>query len=148
MIRLSLSPKQITILRVVASWAKWLIAIWLIVQLSIYANDVYTRMSGIADCKWYPVKDRYEEPKPPPPYSGRYCYIAKDTILLQLFDAEGRQLLAERMYFFLDGASLFWNTDREGHAISLIYDTSSDASDGGKIIVPPTLLDRLRAKLP
>ncbi|MBO9647239.1 MAG: hypothetical protein J7605_01915 [Variovorax sp.] len=129
---------------VVASWAKWLIAIALIIQLGIYANDVHTRMSGIPDCTWYPVKSRFQEPKPPHPYSGRYCYIAKDTILLQLFDAEGQQLLVERMYFSLDGANLFWNIDREGHAISLIYDTY----EGGRIHVPPTLLDRLRAKLP
>ncbi|MBO9647240.1 MAG: hypothetical protein J7605_01920 [Variovorax sp.] len=128
----------------VASWAKWLIAIALIIQLGIYANDVHTRMSAIDSCKWYPVKDRFEEPRPPHPYSGRYCYVAKHTVLLQLLDAEGG-LFAERMYFNLDGGVFVWSTNREGRAVALFYDSDSD---DGKINVPPRLLDRLRAKLP
>ncbi|MBO9647238.1 MAG: hypothetical protein J7605_01910 [Variovorax sp.] len=131
-------------MRVVATWAKWLIAIALIIQLGIYANDVHTRMSAIDSCEWYPVKDRFERPKPPHPYSGRYCYVAQHTVLLQLFDAEGR-LFAERMYFHLDGGVFVWRTNLEERVVSLFYDSDSD---GGEILVPPTLLDRLRAKLP
>ena len=125
---------------------KWLIVFAAVIQLCIYANDVHTRMIKGSTCQWHPVKDRFALPDdPPPPYSARYCYVEKYTILLQLFDADDRHLLAERMYRYLDAGSFFWDTDEQGRAKSLIYDTSDD---GGEIAVPPTLLDRLRAKLP
>lgn len=72
------------------------------------------------------------------PYLARYCYLSKDTVLLRLYGANGEQLLAERMFFELDFLRLYWRSD------TLNYDTET----GGSIPLPPTILDRFRAKLP
>ncbi|MFM0731562.1 hypothetical protein PQQ52_13850 [Paraburkholderia sediminicola] len=74
-------------------------------------------------------------------YTASYSYLWNDKILLRLYDAQSRKLLAERTYFNLDTANLVW-TDH-----SLIYDTSANG-DAGEISLPPSLLDNLRAKLP
>ena len=73
------------------------------------------------------------------PYVARYCYLTKDTVLLRLYAANADQVLAERMFFHLDRPTFYWEPDEFGYATS---------PDGGVISLPPTLLDRLRARLP
>ena len=64
---------------------------------------------------------------------------SKDTVLLKLYAANAGQVLAERMFFHLDRPTFYWEPDEFGYATS---------PDGGVISLPPTLLDRLRARLP
>jgi hypothetical protein len=98
-----------------------------------YAFDVHKRQTRGATCVWKAVPNPDNSP-----YQARYCYLTKDTGLLRLYDVKGKQLLAERMYFNLDLPRLYWSPD------ALSYDTST----GESIPLPPTLLDRLRARLP
>lgn len=79
-------------------WIKWLVVFAAIIQLGNYANDVHTRAIHVPSCQWEPVENPYDPPNARPPYSGRYCDLVRGTILLQLHDASGQQLLAERMY--------------------------------------------------
>ncbi len=65
--------------------------------------------------------------------------MTKDTILFRLYDATAQQLLAERTYFQLDGPLIGWAPDR------IWYDTYPDDM---YVSLPPTWMDRLRAKLP
>ncbi|MCX4174426.1 MULTISPECIES: hypothetical protein [Paraburkholderia] len=74
-------------------------------------------------------------------YTASYSYLWNNKILLRLYDAKSKKLLAERTHFNLDAPNLAW-TDH-----SLIYDTSADGDDG-EISLPPSLLDTLLAKLP
>jgi len=114
-------------------WAIWLITFTGVVYVCGYAFDVHKRQTRGVACVWEAV------PSPDnSPYQARYCYLTKDTALLRLYDVKGKQLLAERMYFNLDLPRLYWSTD------ALLYDTST----GDSIPLPPTLLDRLCAKLP
>lgn len=130
---LQISKKSVCVLRILARIATWLAASGLCIYLIGYAFDVHKRQTRVAACIWEPV------PNPDNmPYEARYCYLTKDTGLLRLYDGEGRQLLAERMYLNLDVPRLYWSPD------ALSYDTST----GESIQLPPTWLDRLRVLLP
>ncbi len=111
----------------------WLVALGIVVLLLDYSLDVSKRMSRGPACQWNIVPNPGNEP-----YVARYCHLTKDTVVLRLYDAKEEQLLAERMYFEQNIASVFWTHD------ALIYTTRTD----DVISLPPTLLDRLRAKLP
>lgn len=111
----------------------WTAALGLLAYLCGYALDVNKRMTRAPGCQWNVA------PNPDAmPYLARYCYLSKDTVLLRLYGANGEQLLAERMFFELDFVRLYWRSD------TLNYDTET----GGSIPLPPTTLDRFRAKLP
>jgi hypothetical protein len=71
-------------------------------------------------------------------YTARYAFIRRDKILLRLYRTDDSRVLAERT-FTEHGVGLVWADD------ALIYDTSEDP---GMIMLPPTRLDWLLAKLP
>lgn len=112
---------------------RWAAAFAAFLYLSGYAFDVNKRITRKATCQWIDVSNPDDMP-----YTARYCHLTKDTGLLQLYDVKGQRLLAERMYSNLDLPRLYWGPD------ALNYDTST----GESIALPPTLLDKLRAKLP
>jgi hypothetical protein len=144
----ALSGSGARVARVLYRWLKRLVLAATFVQLCIYAYDVHTRWTKHDTCDWSPVKDRYREPHPRPPYVARYCYVGRDEVWLQVYDASGRDLLAERMYFDPDKGSFFWYTDPRGGPNYLMYQSSSSDSGYGEIAIPPTRLDRLLAALP
>ncbi|WP_219210663.1 hypothetical protein [Variovorax boronicumulans] len=65
--------------------------------------------------------------------------MTNDTVWIQLHDADGQKMLADRTYFQLGTPNVGWAQDR------IWYDTYPEDA---YIALPPTLLDRLRAKLP
>jgi hypothetical protein len=73
-------------------------------------------------------------------YVAEYAYLPRGRILLRVYRTADMSLLAERTYSYPDAARLTWTAD------SLIYDTAMDA--GGELDLPPTLYDRLMARLP
>jgi hypothetical protein len=85
-------------------------------------------------------KDRNSEYSADGHYLARYCYF-KDTIVLRLYDKDGTQLLAERTYRDPSGVpvELYW---KKG---ALLYPEEHDL---GTIRLPPSLYDRILAKLP
>lgn len=74
-------------------------------------------------------------------YTARYAYISRDRIFLRVYRTSDMALLAERTYEYPDAAKLIWTKD------SLIYDTAGEGDDG-KVHLPPTVVDRLLAKVP
>lgn len=137
--RLSISPRAARLGRMFTHWAEWAIVFAAIIQLCIYANDVHTRRTQVPSCKWNQLMNPYSAP-----YAGRFCHFSNDMVLLQLYDASSQDLLAERMYPYPDSARFFWRLDSQRRPYALGYDTYT----GDAISLPPTLLDRLRAKLP
>ncbi|WP_019450117.1 hypothetical protein [Cupriavidus sp. BIS7] len=74
-------------------------------------------------------------------YIGEHCYLAlRDSSLFRLYDAKSGEKLAERNFTEIDIPRIIWSDDR------VIYDLG--ASPSGYISLPPTWLDRVRAKLP
>jgi hypothetical protein len=115
-------------------WTIWLITFTGVVYVCGYAFDVRTRLTRLERCQWTLVSSPDARP-----YIARYCLLDKETALLRLYDAKGQRVLAERMFFELDRPNFYWKDDALGY---------STPPDGGVISLPPTVLDRLRAKLP
>jgi hypothetical protein len=111
----------------------WISALSGVVLLLDYSLDVSKRQSRGGDCVW----DLVEKEKNFP-YVARYCYLTKNTAMLRLYDDKEEVLLAERMFFEMDYVMLNWTGDK------LIYSNS----EFDFISLPPTWIDRLRAKLP
>jgi hypothetical protein len=111
----------------------WIGTLSLVVLLLDYSLDVSKRLSLEPTCIW----DAVDTPKKLP-YVVRYCHLTKDTVVLRIYDAKEKELLAERMYFEQDMARIYWVPR------GLLYDSSMS----GVIPLPPTFIDRLRAKLP
>lgn len=99
-----------------------------------YMLDVRIRQVNVPNCRWNLVPKTSDVP-----YLAYFCYVARDTVLLRLYDISNQHLLAERMFFNLDRPNFYWENDAFG------YDT---APDGGVVTLPPTVLDRLLARLP
>ncbi|MEN7530123.1 hypothetical protein [Cupriavidus sp. DL-D2] len=77
------------------------------------------------------------KPGVPPKYIGDICFVGRSNLdyLFRLYDAQTRELLVERHYRSTEieliwGEDFVWYSDDEG------------------VRLPPTWLDRLRAKLP
>jgi hypothetical protein len=135
--------------RLLYRWIKRLIVAAIFIQFCIYANDVHTRWTKNDTCDWSPVKGRFLEPDPSPPYVVRYCYVGNDQIWLQLYDASGRTLLAERMYYDTEKGSFFWSTKpNDGGVESLMYTATYSDSNYREVAIPPTIIDRFLAALP
>lgn len=85
-------------------------------------------------------KDRSSEWSVDGVYAARYCYF-KDTIVLRLYDRRGQRLVAERTYRDTSGdpVRIYWEKS------VLLY---AEDYDFGRINLPPSLYDRLLAKLP
>lgn len=113
--------------------AIWLAALVAFVYLCIYMNDAHTRATRTLGCRWNDVPNPNNAP-----YSARFCYLTKEEILLRVHDGVGRRI-AERHYAYSDFARFYWEPNGLGYV--------SDER-GTFIELPPTLLDRLRAKLP
>lgn len=112
----------------------WLTIVIAALYLWGYAFDVHKRTTREPACQWIEVPNRDAMP-----YAARWCKLTKDTVLLRLYAANADQVLAERMFFHLDRPTFCWEAGEFGYATS---------PDGGVISLPPTLLDRVRARLP
>lgn len=114
-------------------WLAWIFAVVAVISLCSYLIDADYRISKTEECKWNPVENPNDLP-----YTARFCYLDTKTVLLRLYDLAGEELLAERYYWCTDLARIYW------YEKGLGYDTST----GDAISIPPTLLDRIRARLP
>lgn len=114
--------------------AAWIALGFAIVRLPVYLIDARKRTTRAPACQWSTVPDAGNAP-----YTARWCMLTKDTALIQLYDADGRHLIADRTYFQLGTPNVGWAHDR------IWYDTYPEDA---YIALPPSLLDRLRAKFP
>lgn len=110
-----------------------LIAILMLVSSGRYLIDARLRHAAVPSCEWHSV------PKPATvSYRARYCWLSKEALLLRLYD-EDDQLVAERAYRHFDLPRFFWNAQ----GLRYVPDEGEDL-----IEIPPTFLDRLRARFP
>ncbi len=96
-----------------------------------YCYDALNR-SGARECRRETVEN----------YIGETCYLPNEWgVVFRLYDARSGELLAERSYVDPEVPRLLWI----GNDVQ--YDFN--AKDGeGFVTLPPTWLDKLRAKLP
>lgn len=115
-------------------FAGWLSGAILIMYALGYAMDARTRMT---ECIW----ERSFSNEDGGLYTAEYCNLKLDKVLLRVYRTSDSTLLAERTYRYLDAPKVTWTKDR------LVFDTYENG-DGGSVPLPPTLLDRTRARLP
>ncbi|AOY90473.1 hypothetical protein BKK79_00485 [Cupriavidus sp. USMAA2-4] len=73
-------------------------------------------------------------------YIGEHCYMAfRDSSLFRLYDAKTGEKIAERMFMEIAEPRIAWGDD-------IVY--YSPGEDKDYVPLPPTWIDRLRAKLP
>lgn len=125
---------MIRVMQVVLRGTYWLAALFSTVVLCIYLRDAHMRSVGAPNCSWNFIASAEGVQ-----YSARFCYLNKKTVLLRLYDSSATELLAERTYLQLDRPFISWDSDR------LWYDTYPE---GSFIALPPSLFERLRARLP
>ncbi len=129
-----MTPRFARLWRALVRCACWLAVLVAFAHLCSYVIDARTRATRAPNCHWNDV------PNPDSAiYSARWCKLTKDTVLLRLYDITAQHLLAERTYFHLDRPFVAFAPDK------LIFNTYPE---GSFITLPPTLFERLRAKLP
>jgi hypothetical protein len=112
----------------------WLGAFIAFICLCSYVIDAHMRATRTSSCEWIVVPNPDDVP-----YFARWCKLTKDTVLLRLYDAKEQHLLAERTYFQLDRPNLGWAPN---------YFWYDSYPDDAFIELPPSIFERLRAKLP
>lgn len=122
-------------------WTCWIAALVALVYLCDYLIDARMRMTKAPGCEWDLVPNPNNLPYDAA-YSARFCYLVRGTFLVQVHRGVD-ELVAERTYLYPDLASVYWESDGLGYVYD---DVGRDAA--GFIEIPPTLIDRLRAKLP
>lgn len=101
----------------------------MVIILSVYGREIRDRRSA-SECR-SETEGRYV---------GEVCVLASEYgTLFRLYDASSGELLAERKYYSPQSPQLLWSAE------DVCYDVSDD---DGYVSLPPTWLDRLRAKLP
>lgn len=128
------APRLAGLRKVIVRFACCLAALVAFVYLCNYVSDARTRATKAPDCVWDPIPNPESEP-----YTAYYCVLSKGTILLRLYDITEQHLLAERTFSHADWPNFFWKP------MGLGYDAYPD---GDLIALPPSLFERLRAKLP
>jgi hypothetical protein len=111
----------------------WIAVFGVVIYLIDYSLDVSERLSLEPACRWNLIENPSKEP-----YVARSCYLTKDTVILRLYDLKEENLLAERVYSEPNVVLVAWTPSE------LLYRNSM----GDGILLPPILIDRLRAKLP
>ena len=135
----------VTILIAVGSWKSGLrsvlkrslsaVFVFVLMGAGLYHWRFIDARSGITDA------DCDKEAAPNRQYVAQVCYAGKANVL-RLWSADGTTLLAERTFERSgDPVPLWWKSDR------LEFD-SHDQDEIGTIKLPPTLKDRLLARLP
>ena len=116
----------------VATWRILaLLGIWTAI---VYASGAWER-AGAHNCRRVPASGAAAH------YAAEYCYLREDKVLLRLYSRGRGALLAERTYASTGPVRLSWDGDM------LVYDPG--ATDGkGHLKLPPTLRDRMLARLP
>jgi len=108
-----------------------LVCLWTAI---VYASGAWER-AGAHNCRRVPSGDVLAR------YAAEYCYLSQDRILLRVYSTHSNAILARRTYSGAAPARLRWERD------VLVYDPA--APEGrGHVKLPPTLRDRLLARLP
>jgi hypothetical protein len=123
LIRLKIALKKIGI---------WFGSIFIVVVSWNYYHDAIDRAKATDFDKELSDNEAYKGE-----YMAEYAYLPGRRIYLRVYRSSDMALIADRTYSYPDAAKLFWSED------SLVYDTR-----GGSLSLPPTLYDRIMAKLP
>ncbi|ODV42620.1 hypothetical protein AWV79_24730 [Cupriavidus sp. UYMMa02A] len=100
----------------------------------VYGSGAWERTSA-HNCRRLPVPDASAK------YEAEYCYLSQHKVLVRVYSASRNVLLAQRTFANSGPVRLHWDRG------VLVFDPG--AADGnGRLVLPPSLRDRLMARLP
>lgn len=100
----------------------------------VYGSGAWER-AGAHNCRRLPMPDASAR------YEAEYCYLSQHKVLVRVYSAGRNVVLAQRTVPNSGPVRLHW--DRS----VLVFDAA--AADGkGRLVLPPSLRDRLMARLP
>lgn len=99
-----------------------------------YGHGVSER-AGAHNCRRLPAVDAAAR------YSAEYCYLGRERVLLRIYGQERDRLLAHRTFTSTGPVQFSW----DGQAV--VFDPAAPGRKG-RLALPPTLGDRLLARLP
>lgn len=105
--------------------------IWIAI---VYGHGAWER-AGAHNCRHLPAVDASAR------YAAEYCYLRQDRLLLRIYDARRDGVLARRTFTSVEPVRLSW----DGQA--LVYDAAAPGAKG-RLLLPPTMRDKLLARLP
>jgi hypothetical protein len=125
-------------------WLKYLLFLLIVMEFSAYAQEAYIRRGELNEkCK--------KELSPDQIYIGEVCKLGYRTgspgeshVWLRIYDAKTSELIKEGDGGF-SWVDIYWDTDELGKTTSIYSDTTKDKYT---LILPPSWLDKIRAKLP
>lgn len=121
-------------MQLAATGTRWGLALGAMWTAIIYGSDAWER-AGAHNCRRLPVPDASAR------YEAEYCYLSGHKVLVRVYSARRNVLLAQRTFANSGPVRLHWDRD------VLVFDPG--AVDGkGRLVLPPTLRDRLLARLP
>jgi hypothetical protein len=113
------------------------------IEFSAYAEEAYIRKNDMSRrCKKHVSPDLI--------YIGEVCILsyrtdsAENYVWLRVYDYKTVKLIKEG-YGGFGLTTIYWMSDQSGNTISMYADT---ADEKATLTLPPSWLDRLRAKLP
>jgi hypothetical protein len=100
----------------------------------VYGHGASER-AGAHNCRRLPAVDAAAR------YAAEYCHLGRERVLLRIYGAERDRVLAHRTFTSSSPVRLSW----DGQAV--VYDPAAPGKKG-RLALPPTLGDRLLARLP
>jgi hypothetical protein len=124
-------------------WLKYLLMLIVGMEFTAYIQEAYVRTNNLyKDCK--------KELSPDRNYVGEVCILdyindsTEDHLWLKVYDAETLKLIKEG-----DGGTAIYNINWRINELGQIVSMYSDTKDWKEALtLPPSWLDKLRAKLP
>lgn len=120
--------------RLALAMAGRLLAVGGIWTAIVYGHGAWER-AGAHNCRHLPALDARAL------YAAEYCYLGRDRLLLRVYGVGRDGVLARRTFTSVEPVRLSW----DGQA--LVYDAAAPGAKG-RLMLPPTLRDRLLARLP
>ncbi|UIF90356.1 hypothetical protein [Cupriavidus sp. UYPR2.512] len=99
-----------------------------------YGHGAWER-AGAHNCRHLPSLDAAAR------YAAEYCYLGRERVLLRIYGVERNRVLAQRTFNSSGPVRLSW----DGQAV--VFDAAAPGK-AGRLALPPTLGDRLLARLP
>jgi len=121
-------------MQLAATGTRWGLALGATWTAMLYGHGAWERADA-HNCRRLPTPDASAR------YEAEYCYLSEHKVLVRVYSARRNVLLAQRTFANSGPVRLHWDRG------VLVFDPG--AVDGkGRLALPPSLRDRLLARLP
>ncbi len=121
-------------MQLAATGMQWGLALGAMWTAIVYGSGAWER-AGAHNCRRLPTPDASAR------YEAEYCYLSEHKVLVRVYSARHKVLLAQRTFANTGPVRLHWDRG------VLVFDPAA-VGGKGRLVLPPSLRDRLLARLP